>query len=141
MVWEFVTIVLLATFKTLFAPSLGFAVGMPFMVTWLATSIGAVLGFVVFYVFFAQIMAFINKRRKPGNRQKQLKTARKIVTWKRKYPIWIFVFILPFTSIPVMACIVKKFYNRDKVVFALSIVASVLFALLGCVICSPIQMI
>lgn len=141
MAWKFIIIVLLATFKTLFAPSIGFAVGMPFMVTWLATAIGAILGFVVFYTFFAQIMAFLNKRRKSGNRLKQLKTARRIVTWKRKYPVWIFIFLLPFTSIPVMACIVRKFYNRDKAAFALSLVAAALFALLGCVLCSPIQMI
>jgi len=141
MIWKFITIVFFATFKTLFAPSIGFAGGMSFMMTWLATAIGAIIGFVVFYVFFAQIMAFLNKRRKPRNRQKQLRTARKIVTWKKKYPVWIFIFIIPFTSIPVMACIVRKFYNRDKVIFALSLVAATLFALLGCVICSPIQMI
>jgi len=141
MIWKFIIIVLLSTFKTLFAPSIGFASGLSFMTTWLATSIGAVVGFIVFYVFFAQIMMFINKRGKTKNRGKRLKTARKIVMWKRKFPVWIFVFILPFTSIPVMACIVRKFYNRNKMVFALSLVATVLFALLGCILCSPIQMI
>ena len=52
---------------------------------------------------------------------------------KRKYPVWLFVFILPFMSIPVMAVIVKKFYGRDKKVTLLSYVATTLFALLGCV--------
>ncbi len=124
---------LFATVKTLFAPSLGFAEGMPFLTTFTATAIGGVLGFMVFYFFSSQIMNYLNKKRKEGNRAKQLKKARKIVMMKRKYPMWLFIFILPFLSIPVMAVVVRKFYGRDKKITMLSCLATILFALLGCV--------
>lgn len=140
MIWKYFILILLGSIKTLFAPTWGFAYGISFWQTWLATAFGAVLGFVVFYRFFAHIIAFVNRKKKPKNRQKQLKTARKIVTWKKKYPVWIFVFILPFMSIPVMAFVVKRFYNREKAVYALSLVAVVVFALFGCVVCSPVRM-
>lgn len=141
MVWKFFSVVLLATVKTLFAPAVGFAAGMSYLSTFVATAIGGALGFMVFYFFSSQIMNYLNKRRKQDNRAKQLKKARKIVMMKKKYPMWLFVFILPFMSIPVMAVIVKKFYGRDKKVILLSYAATTLFALLGCVICSPVSMI
>lgn len=133
MVWKFFSVMLFATVKTLFAPSLGFAEGMPFLMTFTATAIGGVLGFMVFYFFSSQIMNYLNKRRKEDNRAKQLKKARKIVMMKRKYPMWLFIFILPFLSIPVMAVVVRKFYGRDRKVNVLSYCATILFALLGCV--------
>ncbi|MCQ2319148.1 MAG: hypothetical protein MJZ90_09555 [Bacteroidales bacterium] len=133
MVWKFFSVMLFATVKTLFAPSLGFAEGMPFLTTFTATAIGGVLGFMVFYFFSSQIMNYLNKKRKEGNRAKQLKKARKIVMMKRKYPMWLFIFILPFLSIPVMAVVVRKFYGRDKKITMLSCLATILFALLGCV--------
>ncbi len=132
---------LFATVKTLFAPAVGFAAKMSYLSTFAATAIGGALGFMVFYFFSSQIMNYLNKRRKDNNRAKQLKKARKIVMMKKKYPMWLFVFILPFMSIPVMAVIVKKFYGRDKKVILLSYVATTLFALLGCVVCSPVSMI
>lgn len=141
MVWKFFSVMLFATVKTLFAPAVGFAAGMPYMLIFAATAIGGALGFMVFYFFSSQIMNYLNKRRKQDNRAKQLKKARKIVMMKRKYPVWLFVFILPFMSIPVMAVIVKKFYGRDKKVILLSYAATTLFALLGCVICSPVSMV
>ena len=141
MVWKFFSVVLLATVKTLFAPAVGFAAGMPYLLIFAATAIGGALGFMVFYFFSSQIMNYLNKRRKQDNRAKQLKKARKIVMMKKKYPMWLFVFILPFMSIPVMAVIVKKFYGCDKKVILLSYAATTLFALLGCVICSPVSMI
>lgn len=133
MVWKFFSVMLFATVKTLFAPSLGFAEGMPFLTTFTATAIGGVLGFMVFYFFSSQIMNYLNKKRKEGNRAKQLKKARKIVMMKRKYPMWLFIFILPFLSIPVMAVVVRKFYGRDEKIIMLSYCATILFALLGCV--------
>lgn len=141
MVWKFFSVVLLATVKTLFAPAVGLAAGMSYLSTFVATAAGGALGFVVFYYFSSQIMKYLNKKAKPENRAKQLKKARKIVMMKRKYPVWLFVFILPFMSIPVMAVIVKKFYGRDKKVILLSYAATTLFALLGCVICSPVSMV
>lgn len=133
MVWKFFSVMLLATVKTLFAPTVGFAAGMSFIATFAATAAGGAIGFLVFYYFSSQIMKYLNKKVKPENCAKQLKKARKIVMLKRKYPVWLFVFILPFMSIPVMAVIVKKFYGRDKKVTLLSYVATTLFALLGCV--------
>lgn len=133
MVWKFFSVMLLATVKTLFAPSLGFAEGMPFFTTLTATAIGGVLGFMVFYFFSSQIMAYLNKKINTEKHPKKLEKARKIVMMKRKYPMWLFIFILPFLSIPVMAVIVRKFYGRDKKITMLSCLATILFALLGCV--------
>ncbi|MCQ2315646.1 MAG: hypothetical protein MJZ85_03015 [Bacteroidales bacterium] len=133
MVWKFFSVMLLATVKTLFAPSLGFAEGMPFFMTFAATAIGGVAGFMVFYLFSSRIMVYLNKKRNMENRTKQLGKARKIIMMKKKYPMWLFIFILPFLSIPVMALVVRKFYGRDKKIIMLSYCATILFALLGCV--------
>lgn len=139
MIWKFLSVVLLATVKTLFAPAAGFAEGLSFGTTFAATAIGSIIGFLAFYFLFDVVSNFYYKNRKKTITAKQLRKARRIVMMRQKYPIWLFVFILPFTSIPVMAVIVRRFFNHNKPVFALSLVAVTLFALVGCFICSPIQ--
>jgi hypothetical protein len=139
MFWKFFSVLIASTVKTLFAPAAGFAEGLSFSTTFIATAIGGIIGFVFFYYFFDIIANRINKNKKTQITAKKLKKARRIVTMKHKYPVWLFVFILPFTSIPVMAVIIRKFFNHDKKVFALSIVAVMIFALIGCLMFSPIQ--
>jgi hypothetical protein len=139
MIWKFLSVVLLATVKTLFAPAAGFAEGLSFGTTFAATAVGSIIGFLAFYFLFDVVSNFYYKNRKKTITAKQLRKARRIVMMRQKYPIWLFVFILPFTSIPVMAVIVRRFFNHNKPVFALSLVAVTLFALVGCFICSPIQ--
>ena len=139
MIWKFLSVVLLATVKTLFAPAAGFAEGLSFGTTFAATAVGGIIGFLAFYFLFDVVSNFYYKNRKKTITAKQLRKARRIVMMRQKYPIWLFVFILPFTSIPVMAVIVRRFFNHNKPVFALSLVAVTLFALVGCFICSPIQ--
>lgn len=139
MIWKILSVVLLSTVKTLFAPAAGFAEGLSFGTTFAATAIGGIIGFLAFYFLFDVVSNFYYKNRKKTITAKQLRKARRIVMMRQKYPIWLFVFILPFTSIPVMAVIVRRFFNHNKPVFALSLVAVTLFALVGCFICSPIQ--
>ena len=137
--WKFFSVLITATVKTLFAPAIGFAASMSFASTFVATAIGGIIGFVAFYFLFDLVSNFYYKNRKKTITAKQIRKAKRIVKMKRKYPVWLFVLILPFTSIPVMAVIVRRFFNHNKPVFALSLVAVTLFALVGCLIFSPIQ--
>ena len=137
--WKFFSVLITATVKTLFAPAIGFAASMSFASTFVATAIGGIIGFVAFYFLFDLVSNFYYKNRKKTITAKQIRKAKRIVKMKRKYPVWLFVLILPFTSIPVMAVIVRRFFNHNKPVFALSLVAVTLFALVGCFMFSPIQ--
>lgn len=138
MIWKILSVVLASIVKTFFAPAAGFAAGLSFGITFAATAIGAISGFILFYYGFGAIMSALNKRRKHPS-AKNLKRAKKIVTMKHKYPIWLFVPMLPILSIPVMALVIRKFYHKNKPVFALSLVVVTLFALVGCLVFSPIQ--
>ena len=125
--------------KTFFAPTVGFAAGMSFGTTFAATAIGAIIGFVLFYFLFDKISNFYYKNRKKEMTAKKIRRARKIVTMRQKYPVWLFVLLLPIMSIPVMAIIVRRFFHHNKPVFALSIFTVIMFALVGCLVFSPIQ--
>ena len=139
MYWKIFSVVLASMIKTLFAPTIGFAAGLSFTVTFVATAIGAILGFVLFYFLFDKISNFYYKNRKKEMTVQRIKRARWVVTMRQKYPIWLFVFMLPVTSIPVMAVIVRRFFHHNQPVFALSIFVVIMFALVGCLIFSPIQ--
>lgn len=139
MIWKFFSVLFASTVKTLFAPAIGFAADMSFFMTFVATAIGGIIGFLFFYYFFGAILNFFYKKKKQHPSEKNIRKARNIVNMKHKYPIWLFVLILPITSIPVMAVIIRRFYHKNKPVFALSLVAVTLFALVGCFIFSPIQ--
>lgn len=125
--------------KTFFAPTVGFAAGLSFGTTFAATAIGAIVGFVFFYFLFDKISNFYYKNRKKEMTAKKIRRARKIVTMRQKYPVWLFVLLLPIMSIPVMAIIVRRFFHHNKPVFALSIFTVIMFALVGCLVFSPIQ--
>ena len=131
--------VLLSVVKTFYAPAAGFAAGLSFGVTFAATSLGAIAGFTVFYFFCDIILNRFYKKRKSHPSEKKLKKARKIVIFKKKYPVWLFLPMLTIMSVPVMAIIVRKFFNHNKPMFALSLLTVTLFALVGCLVFSPIQ--
>ena len=98
-----------------------------------------ILIFVVFYFFIDRIIALLKRKDEiVALTQKKIRKARQIISWKRKYPIGLFIFILPLLSIPVMAFIIKRFYNHNKKVFSLSFVSVTVFSLLGCILFSPI---
>ena len=139
MFWKIVSVVLASIVKTFFAPAAGFAAGLSFGTTFAASAIGAIIGFVLFYFLFDKISNFYYKNRKKAMTAKRIKRARKIVMMKKKYPVWLFVPMLPVTSIPVMAVIVRRFFHHNKPVFALSLLTVTLFALVGCLVFSPIQ--
>ena len=139
MFWKIFSVFLTASVKTLFAPAAGFAEGLSFGTVMAATIAGAIAGFVFFYFFFNIIINYFYKRKKTHPTARQIRKARKIILFQRKYPVWLFVLVLPITSIPVMAVIIRKFYHHNKPVFVLSIVAAALYALIGCLIFSPMQ--
>ena len=137
--WKIFSVVLASMIKTFFAPTVGFAAGLSFGTTFAATAIGAIIGFVLFYFLFDKISNFYYKNRKKEMTAKKIRRARKIVTMRQKYPVWLFVLLLPIMSIPVMAIIVRRFFHHNKPVFALSIFTVIMFALVGCLVFSPIQ--
>lgn len=140
MFWKFFSVLVAATVKTFFAPAAGFAEGLSFSVTFVATALGGIIGFLTFYYFFDVMLRLFNKTFKNHPNTKRIKTARRIVAMRRKYPVWLFVFVLPFTSIPVMAVIVRRYLKHDKLAFTLSLVAVTLFSFASCLIFSPIQL-
>ena len=139
MFWKIVSVILASTVKTLFAPPIGFSAGLTFVETFLATAAGGIIGFFIFYYFFDSMMSIFYRKKKKSFTARRIRTARNIVVFKRKYPVWLFVLILPVTSIPVMAVIIRKFFHHNIGIFALSLVAVVIFAFVGCLIFSPIQ--
>lgn len=139
MFWKIFSVFLTASVKTLFAPAAGMAEGLSFGVTLAATIAGAVFGFIFFYFFFDIILYHFYKNRTKRLTKKQIRRARKIILFQRKYPVWLFVLVLPITSIPVMAVIIRKFYHNNKPIILLSLVSVALYALIGCLIFSPMQ--
>jgi len=139
MFWKIFSVFLTASVKTLFAPAAGMAEGLSFGVTLAATIAGAVFGFIFFYFFFDIILYHFYKNRTKRLTKKQIRRARKIILFQRKYPVWLFVLVLPITSIPVMAVIIRKFYHNNKPIILFSLVSVALYALIGCLIFSPMQ--
>ena len=137
--WKIFSVFLTAAVKTLFAPAAGFAAGLSFGTILASTIAGALAGFLFFYFFFDIIFNQFYKNRKKRLTKKQIRRARKIILFQRKYPVWLFVLVLPITSIPVMAVIIRKFYHHNKRIFVLSLIAVALYALIGCLIFSPVQ--
>lgn len=132
---QFLIILLLATVKTLVSPPVAYAMGMTFWWAFLAIALGGVLGFAVTFYLTDWIVKLRLKRKTKSN----LRKARKIVALKRKYKSGVFLFILPFFSVPVMAYIVRKFFGRArKTVFASCFIV-VFWCLIFCLIYSPIQ--
>lgn len=139
MKFEFFTVLLASTVKTLFAPAIGFVAGISFGMTFLATAIGGITGFIVFYYISGSGLSLFNRKRKSCITSKQIKKARNITNFKKKYPVWLFVMVSPILSIPIMAIVIRKFFHQNRGIFALSLVAVILFALAGCLIFSPIN--
>ena len=140
MYWKILSVVLASVIKTFFAPSIGFAAGLSFGTTFAATALGAMAGFTLFYFFCDIVLNRFYKNKKSHPTEKQLRKARKIVTFRKKYPVWLFLPILTIMSVPVMAVVVRKFFRHNKPVFALSLLTVTLFALVGCLVFSPLQL-
>ena len=136
---KILSVVLLSLVKTFYAPMAGFAAGLSFGITFAAAALGAMAGFTLFYFFSDFIINRYYKKKKSHPTEKQLRKARKIVTFRKKYPIWLFLLLLTIMSVPVMAVVVRKFFRHNKPVFALSLLTVTLFALVGCLVFSPIQ--
>lgn len=135
---KFFTVALVATVKTVFAPAIGFAANLSFGMTFSAVLFGACSSFIFFFYFFDLLMKKINKKLSGFRRAKKICQARKIITLKQRYPFWIFLFILPLFSMPVMSFIIRKFYCRDRVIFLYSLGIVVIWSFGICLIYSPL---
>ena len=132
---QFILIVLLATVKTLVSPPVAYAMGMTFWPAFLTIALGGVLGFAATFYLTDWIVKLRLKRKNKSN----LRKARKIVALKRKYKLGVFLLILPFFSIPVMAFIVRKFFGRARKTALASCFIIVFWCLFFCLVYSPIQ--
>ncbi len=115
-VGRFILVMLLATVKTLLTPPAAYAQDFTFWQAFLATASGGIIGFIVFFFLVDAFFAISKKKKLSKN---NIRKARKIVELRRKYKLGVFLFLLPFLSIPVMAYIIRKFYAHHwGIIFA-----------------------
>ncbi len=130
---RFFVIMLTATVKTLLTPPVAFAANMGFWETFAAVTLGGIISFCVFF-FCTDIVMRLTSRKVKNH----VKRARRIITMKRKYRLGVFLFLLPFTSVPVMAVIVRKFYAHSKPIFFASLGIITFWCMVFCLASSPL---
>ncbi len=130
---KFFSVMLLAMIKTLVSPPVGFAADMSFGMTFLAVAIGGLIGYCVFFYLFDFIMK-LNSNISQKNRVKKIEKARKIINMRKKYPLWLFLFILPLFSIPVMSFVIRKFYCHNKVIMMSCLGIIVIWSFCSCLL-------
>lgn len=123
---------LFSAVKLVFVPPVAYASGLGFASTLAATTIGSTLGFVAFF-FLADSLLLSKKPLSKRN----IKRARRIITLRQKYHTWIFLILLPFLSVPVMAAVVRKVYARSRTMFFASIGVLLLWSVVLCLIYLP----
>jgi hypothetical protein len=132
------TVFFLATFKFMFAPFTGHAIGLPFWETYLSSVCGGVFSATIFYYFSEWILKISQKRKlqKAENgilkaKRKFTRTNRGIIKVKRSLGIYGICFWAPFfLSVPIGSIIAAKFYGKEPKTFPLIIVGMFLNALL-----------
>ena len=125
---KYITVVLLATIKTMFSPPVAYGMGMNYLQCFLTVSAGGILGFVVFFAIWDYMIKLTNRVTSEKNKAKRFRRARRIVTMKHKYKLGVFLFLLPFLSVPVMAYVVRKFYGHDQKIYIVSLFIIVVWA-------------
>ena len=129
------TVFFLATVKFMFAPFTGYAIGLPFWETFLASSTGGILSATFFYYFSELVLKIAQKRKQNSNKQsskrKFTRTNRGIIKVKQTLGIYGICFWAPFfLSVPIGSVIVAKFYGKLAITFPLVVVGMFLNALL-----------
>lgn len=125
---RYIPVVLFATIKTMFSPPVAYGLGMNYFQCFAAVSTGGILGFVVFFAVWNYLIKLFNRVANGRNKTKRFHRARRIVTMKQKYKLWVFLFLLPLLSVPVMAYAVRKFYGHNTTVFISSLLIIVVWA-------------
>lgn len=125
---KYIPVVLFATIKTMFSPPIAYGLGMNYLQCFVAVSVGGILGFVVFFAVWNYLMKLSDRAASEKNKAKRFRRARRIVTMKQKYKLWVFLFLLPFLSVPVMAYVVRKFYGHNKTIYVSSLLIIVVWA-------------
>ena len=123
---------LFSAVKLVFVPPVAYASGLGFASTLAATTIGSTLGFVAFFFLADSLL----RSKKPLSKR-NIKRARRIITMRQKYHTWIFLILLPFLSVPVMAAVVRKVYARSRTMFFASIGVLLLWSVVLCLIYLP----
>jgi hypothetical protein len=133
-----------ATFKFLFAPLVGWQVGLSFLEIFIVTALGGWLSFTIFYFsasFFMQ-RAFEARIKKEAMaleagthipRRKFTRFNKLIIRIKRmKYGYPGVVFLAPaFLSVPVGSIVVAKFYGGQKQTYWFTLLALTVWALIN----------
>lgn len=132
MYWKFLLMLLLSTVKLMFVPPVAYASGLGFASTLAATAIGSSLGFALFFL----LSDWLIHSGKPLTK-KSIKRARRIVTMRQKYHTWVFLILLPFLSVPVMAAVVRKVYARSHTMFLASIGVLLIWSVVLCLVYLP----
>lgn len=132
MYWKFILMLLFSAVKLVFVPPVAYASGLGFASTLAATTIGSTLGFVAFFFLADSLL----RSKKPLSKR-NIKRARRIITMRQKYHTWIFLILLPFLSVPVMAAVVRKVYARSRTMFFASIGVLLLWSVVLCLIYLP----
>ncbi len=108
----------LATFKFMFAPFTGCALGLPFWETFIASAIGGIVSASIFF-FLSELIINISHRRnlKSGkikiNKKKFTRTNRAIIRVKRSLGIYGICFLGPFfLSVPIGSIVAAKLYGK-----------------------------
>lgn len=137
---RYISIVILATFKTLVTPPVAFAADLSFVETMICVTVGGIIGFVLPFLFIDFIFRKINGTASAGKLAKRIGRLRKIIMMRQRYPVWIFIMLLPLMSVPVMAYVVRKLFGSDKKTFLYSLAVVVVWSIGMCIVSSPIMM-
>ena len=131
------TVFFLATFKFMFAPFTGHAIGLPFWETYISSVAGGVLSATFFFYFSEWILTLSrNKKLKKVEtgtfkvKRKFTRTNRSIIKVKRSLGIYGICFWAPFfLSVPIGSVIAAKFYGKESRTYPLIILGMFLNAL------------
>ena len=131
------TVFLLATFKFMFAPFTGHAIGLPFWETYLSSVAGGILSATIFFFLSEWIMKLSrNKKLKKAEngtlkvKRKFTRTNRGIIRVKRSLGIYGICFWAPFfLSVPIGSMVAAKFYGKQTRTFPLIVLGMFINAL------------
>lgn len=135
---QYILVLLFSMVKVLVAPAFAFALKLSFIETLLCAIVGGVMGFVCFYFVSQTLIGFIRGVMMKRGKMPNYRKAKRLVSLKRKYKLGIFLFILPFLSIPIMAFVVRKFFGRSHRIFWICVCIVGFWAFMATLFFSPI---